>query len=209
MGAPRESAQDPADDPADDLVLALAAARRGDEDGFATVWRALHPSLLRYLQVCGDEGPEDLAAETWLRVVRGLDAFEGGIAEFRAWLFTIARHRAIDQGRLRARRPVVTVADPQSVGPVPEVPSAEQVATDNESTDRALRLVATLPPEQAEMVMLRVVAGLDVGDVARLVGKRSGTVRVSVHRALKRLASSADMLRRHDDEGRRDDGHER
>jgi RNA polymerase sigma-70 factor (ECF subfamily) len=51
-----------------------------------------------------------------------------------------------------------------------------------------LRLVATLPPEQAEMVMLRVVAGLDVATVAELVGKKPGTVRVAVHRALKSLA---------------------
>ena len=186
----------------DELVTALAAARRGDEHGFATVWRALHPPLLRYLRVCGDEGPEDLAGETWLQVVRGLGSFEGGIADFRAWLFTIARNRAIDQGRLRARRPVVSVADPQHIGPVATTASAEQIAVDNAATERALRLVATLPPGQAEMVMLRVVAGLDVADVARLVGKRSGAVRVGVHRALKRLAQDLEgVLGATDQEG--------
>jgi RNA polymerase sigma-70 factor (ECF subfamily) len=59
---------------------------------------------------------------------------------------------------------------------------------DNDGTARALRLVATLPAGQAEMVMLRVVAGLDVADVAELVGKKPGTVRVTVHRALQTLA---------------------
>lgn len=138
----------------------------------------------------GNDAPEDLAAETWLQVVRDLHGFRGGSAEFRAWLFTVARHRAIDHGRARAARPVVPVADPGSNGARPQAshPSAEQDATEREATAAALRLVATLPVEQAELVMLRVVAGLDVATVAELVGKKPGTVRVAVHRALKSLA---------------------
>ena len=174
----------------DELESALVAACTGDEAGFATLWRDLHPRLLRYLQVRGDEAAEDLAAETWMHVVRGLPTFEGGVPEFRAWLFTIARHRAIDQGRARSRGlKVVSVADPvEASGRVPTAPSAEDEAADNEATARALRLVATLPPTQAEMVVLRVVAGLDVADVARLLDKRPGAVRVGVHRALRNLS---------------------
>lgn len=174
----------------DEMEAALVAARGGDEGGFATLWRDLHPRLLRYLRVRGDEGSEDLAAETWMHVVRGLPAFEGGVPEFRAWIFTIARHRAIDQGRTRSRGlSVVSVADPADVtARVPTAQSAEQEAVDNEGTASALRLVATLPPAQAEMVMLRVVAGLDVADVAQLLDKRPGAVRVGVHRALKTLS---------------------
>ncbi len=176
----------------DDLEWALAAARRGDESGFAALWRDLHPRLLRYLRSRGDDGAEDLAAETWLQVLRGLERFEGGVAEFRAWLFTIARNRAIDQGRARARRPTVLAADPAEVaGGGPVAPSAEDHVVDNEALDRALELVATLPDAQAEMVALRVVAGLDVAEVARMLGKRPGTVRVGVHRALKTLARTA------------------
>jgi RNA polymerase sigma-70 factor, ECF subfamily len=176
-----------------DLETALAAAREGDELGFATLWRDLHPRLLRYLRVRGDDGAEDLAAETWMHVVKGLAAFEGGLAEFRAWLFTIARHRAIDQGRARSRGlSVVSVADPGAAAcRETTTPSAEDDAVENDATAAALRLVATLPPAQAEMVMLRVVAGLDVADVARMLDKRPGAVRVGVHRALKTLARIA------------------
>jgi RNA polymerase sigma-70 factor (ECF subfamily) len=174
------------------LDLALDRARRGDEGGFAQLWRALHPPLLRYLTVRGDEAPEDIAAETWLQVVRDLRGFRGGYPEFRAWLFTIARHRAVDQGRARAARPVVPVAEPHDVqahdARADAVPSAEQHAAERESTAAALRLVATLPRDQAELVMLRVVAGLDVATVAEIVGKKPGAVRVAVHRALKSLA---------------------
>ncbi len=151
------------------------------------LWRTLHPPLLRYLAVRGNEAPEDIAAETWLQVVRDLGGFRGGVGEFRAWLFTVARHRAIDQGRARAARPVVPVAEPAEADDR-RAPSAEEAAVDAEATTAALRLVATLPADQAEMVMLRVVAGLDVAAVATLVGRSPGAVRVAVHRALKSLS---------------------
>jgi RNA polymerase sigma-70 factor (ECF subfamily) len=154
-----------------------------------TVWRALHPPLLRYLVVRGDEAPEDIASETWMHVVRGLPGFDGDAAAFRAWLFTIARHRAIDHGRARSRRPAVPVPE---VASREVVPSAEEQVVENDATARALELVATLPPAQAEMVMLRVVAGLEVADVAQLVHKKPGAVRVAVHRALQTLARNPD-----------------
>lgn len=174
----------------DGLALALSRAQRGDEAGFAELWRALHPPLLRYLRSRRDAAPEDVAAETWLQVIRDLPGFAGGLPEFRAWLFTVARNRAIDQGRSRAARPAVAVPDPGALGPVATAPSAEEAAGARAATEAALRLVATLPPDQAEMVMLRVVAGLEVAAVAALVGKSPGAVRVAVHRALKLLSQS-------------------
>jgi RNA polymerase sigma-70 factor (ECF subfamily) len=174
------------------MQRALERARRGDEAAFTQLWRTLHPPLLRYLTVRGDDAPEDIAAETWLQVVRDLRGFRGGYPEFRAWLFTVARHRAVDLGRARTARPVVPVAQPHDVQPhdarADAVPSAEQSAVEREATAAALRLVATLPRDQAEMVMLRVVAGLDVAAVAEIVGKKPGAVRVAVHRALKTLS---------------------
>ena len=153
------------------------------------MWRTLHPPLLRYLTVRGNPAPDDIAGETWLQVVRDLAGFTGGAQEFRGWLFTVARHRAIDQGRANAARPSVPQADPGAgVTRPPVEPSAEHHVVERDATARALELVATLPPAQAEMVMLRVVAGLDVAQVADLVGKEPGAVRVAVHRALKSLS---------------------
>jgi RNA polymerase sigma-70 factor (ECF subfamily) len=176
----------------DHLSTAVAAARTGDEQAFVTLWRALHPPLLRYLTVRGDDAPEDIASETWMHVVKGLAGFEGDAAAFRAWLFTIARHRAVDQGRARTRRPVVAVGEPAALPDTEVAPSAEEHVMAEDATARAMALVATLPAAQAEMVMLRVVAGLDVADVARLVGKKPGAVRVAVHRALQTLSRHLD-----------------
>jgi RNA polymerase sigma-70 factor (ECF subfamily) len=176
----------------DALSWAVTAARGGDEAAFVTLWRALHPPLLRYLTVRGDQAPEDIASETWMHVVAGLAGFEGDAAAFRAWLFTIARHRAIDHGRARSRRPAVPVGEPTQLPVRDAAPSAEEQVVARDATARALDLVATLPAAQAEMVMLRVVAGLEVADVARLVDKKPGAVRVAVHRALQTLAQHPD-----------------
>ena len=167
----------------------LARAQRGDESAFARIFRDVQPALLRYLRVIALEA-EDVAGETWLQVVDGLPGFRGDERAFRAWLFTIARHRAVDAGRSRARRPTV---------PLELSGAAEQLASAN-SADLALqaisaravvKLIATLPPDQAEVIMLRVVADLDSGDVARIVGKTPGAVRVAAHRGLRRLAELA------------------
>ena len=169
----------------------LADAQRGDEAAFACLFRDVQPALLRYLGVIAPEAADDVAAETWLQVVAGLAGFRGGEEAFRGWLFTIARHRAVDAGRSRARRRTVSL--PASVAAAREVaPDAADVALERISTQAVLALISTLPPDQAEIIMLRVVAGLDTHAVARLVGKSPGAVRVAAHRALRRLAATVD-----------------
>jgi RNA polymerase sigma-70 factor (ECF subfamily) len=106
---------------------------------------------------------------------------------FRAWLFTIARNRAADAGRSRHRRPVVPL-DMTEAAQQMAAPDAADQALEAVSTRVAMDLIKSLPREQAEIIMLRVVAGLDTADVARIVGKTPGAVRVAAHRGLRRLA---------------------
>ena len=176
------------DGPLDD---ALRRARIGDEGGFAELWRELHPPLLRYLRVRSGTTYEDVAAETWFQVVRDLSSFVGNADGFRAWVFTVARHRAVDMARAASARPTLLVPDIDETTRHSTSAPAEVAALERISTERAVNIVATLPPEQAEMVMLRVVAGLDVPVVARIVGKSPGAVRVSVHRGLRTLSGDA------------------
>jgi RNA polymerase sigma-70 factor, ECF subfamily len=165
---------------------ALAAATTGNEAGFLQLWRAFQPPLLRFLRVLGCDDPEDVASETWLQVVRDLRRFSGSQEEFRRWLFTIARHRAIDAARARSRRPVSPVA--LSLDFVPDSQQVEDQVLDGLSVQQAVALVGTLSKDQAEAVALRVIAGLDTPDVAKILGKSSGAVRVALHRGLKTLA---------------------
>jgi RNA polymerase sigma-70 factor (ECF subfamily) len=154
-------------------------AAEGDERG---------RGLERYLRVVAPSAAEDLAAETWLSVIRGLARFRGEEPNFRAWVFTAARHRAVDWQRQAARRPVQPLPVEQLVDrAAPDDPAAAAVAA--ESTQAALALLAELPADQAEVVALRVLGGLEVAEVAEITGKRPGAVRVLAHRGLRRLAS--------------------
>ena len=165
----------------------LSAAARGDEDAFGRLWHDLQPRLLRYFSVASRAAAEDLASETWLGVVRGLDRFEGNEPAFRAWVFTIARHEVLDWRRRAARRPPEDVpVNGLAEQAAPDDPAAD--ALEGFSTRAAVAMLATLPADQAEAIMLRVVAGLGVDRVAAIMGKRPGTVRVLTHRGLRRLA---------------------
>jgi len=171
------------------FAATLDGARAGDDGAFASLWNDLQPPLLRYLVVTSGPAAEDLASETWLRIARDLIRFDGDETGFRAWVFTIARHRLLDWRRRETRaRTVVRPIEhftAQAAGDDPATDVLEHV-----STDQALALIATLPPEQAEVVTLRAVAGLDVADVARVLGKRPGAVRILAHHGLRRLAES-------------------
>ncbi|HEY2576538.1 MAG TPA: RNA polymerase sigma factor [Streptosporangiaceae bacterium] len=167
--------------------VVLAAAQRGDEAAFSRLWRDGNPALLRYLRVVAPDVAEDAAAETWLHVVRGLAGFRGEEQAWRAWLFTTARRRMIDESRRRSRRPVRALEEVPP-GQLPVSPDAADLAIERAGTRSAMALVGRLPAHQAEVILLRVVAGLDNETVARLVRRSPGAVRVAAHRGLRRMA---------------------
>jgi RNA polymerase sigma-70 factor, ECF subfamily len=182
-------------DKADDLTIALEGARTGDEQAFRVVYQLVHPALLRYGRLLVGEDAEDVVSETWLQIVRDLPRFSGDGAAFRGWASIIARHRALDRLRHRRRRPTTAT-------PLEEMPeyAAEKdtadLAMDEMSTHQAVALIASLPLDQAEAVMLRVVLGLDPQAAAKVLGKRPGAVRMASHRGLRRLAEVVQRLQR-------------
>jgi len=170
-----------------DFAEVLAAAQEGNELAFSRLWRDCNPALLRYLRVIAPESAEDAASETWVHVVRGLARFRGDEQAWRAWLFTTARRRVIDQARRRTRRHEKALEEilPNQL---PISPDAADLAIQHVDTRSAMALVAQLPPHQAEVILLRVVAGLDTETVARMLARTPGAVRVAAHRGLRRLA---------------------
>jgi len=165
----------------------LRAAKQGDEDAFAYIWREFHPFLLRYLKVKAAPDAEDLAADIWHRVIRALPDFEGDENAFRAWLFTSARNRLTDWYRGNERRPVLI--DRSLLVVLPASSNVETEAEENSATAVAIALIAQLPPDQAEAVLLRIVYGLDVSFVAKIMKRSPGSVRVLCHRGLRHLES--------------------
>jgi RNA polymerase sigma-70 factor (ECF subfamily) len=162
-------------------------AQGGDDEAFRRMYRSVQPGLLRYLRVMVGDDAEDIASETWLQIVRDLKSFSGDEDSFRGWAATVARHRALDHLRDRKRRPVADM----DVDRLPARAGNDDTAVlalEAIATRSALAMIAKLPRDQAEAVVLRAVMGLDAKAAGKVMGKRAGAVRTAAHRGLRRLA---------------------
>ena len=168
----------------------LAAACTGADWAMAVLYRDLNPALLRYVHAQHPDAAEDIASEVWLAAATNLGTFSGDEAGFRSWLFTIARRRAIDHGRRRARRRTDVVSNDTFEERAAGDDTATAGIADLSAREAIARLTAGLAPDQAEVILLRVVAGLDATEVAEIMGRSVGAVRVLQHRALRRLATT-------------------
>ncbi|RSN70389.1 hypothetical protein DMH08_05915 [Actinomadura sp. WAC 06369] len=170
-----------------ELSRALRAAQDGDESSFRLLYRDVQPRLLRFAAAMVGADAEDVTSEAWLQIARDLPGFRGDLDGFRGWTATITRHRALDQLRRTSRRPATELSD-DVLAALTSDGDTEADALDGLATRDALRLIAELPPDQAEAVLLRVVVGLDAKTAGKVVGKRPGAVRTAAYRGLRRLA---------------------
>jgi RNA polymerase sigma-70 factor, ECF subfamily len=166
------------------------AARRGSEAAVVELFAELNPRLLRFLRARAGQAGDDLGGEVWLAVAARIDQFEGDWDDFRSWFFAIARHRVADHHRSDHRRRAILEAsgfDPSSAacGDGSDEPALEHL-----SGEQAASLIATvLNADQAEVVLLRVFGDLDADQVGAIMHRSPGWVRVTQHRALRRLAT--------------------
>lgn len=172
----------------EELIEAIVKAKAGDERAVARLYAAFNPALLRFLKARIGSESEDVASEVWLAVARNIKAFEGDDRDFRAWIFATARRRSIDHLRRKAVRPRISSAN--DANDLSEMSGFESPTDQLEIDEAVAALIHGLNAKEAEIVLLRVVAGLSVEEVAQIVSKSAGSVRVIQHRALKRLANN-------------------
>lgn len=166
----------------------LAAARAGESWAYTRIFEWLARPVAGYLRGAGVEDPDGLANEVFLRVFGGLDRFDGTEGRFRSWVFAIAHNLVIDDRRRRGRRPrqATLEGDPTTrVGP--SEPAAEEGALVALGDERVRALLADLPPDQRDVVLLRLVADCSIEDTAAALGKKPGAVKSLQHRAIASL----------------------
>jgi RNA polymerase sigma-70 factor, ECF subfamily len=174
--------QPQAPDPGFDDEAALVARARDDPAAFARLYDALAVPIYAYcLARLGQrEEAEDAASLVFAKALAALPTYRNN--SFRAWLFTIAHHTIVDM--LRRRRlmapleAALTLVDP--------APTPEHVVVTDEVRDLLLRALADLPPDQRQIMALRL-AGLTGSEIAQILGRNRGAVNVAQHRAIGRL----------------------
>lgn len=166
---------------------ALERARNGDARGVNELFRTFDRSVVGYLRARNVSDPDGIANEVFLRAFRTIHTFRGDGARFRSWLFTIAHHAAIDDVRRRRRRVVETSLENASDSGDGDV---EVEVMTRMRTEEINSLLGRLSSDQADVLMLRIVADLSVEQTAAAVGKSYEAVKALQRRGLAALRRS-------------------
>jgi len=172
------------------FAAVLRAAQRGDGQAFEDLYLSMRARLGAFVAARGVTDVDDVVSETFLGAFRSLARFRGGEAEFRAWLFRIARNKVADWFRAQGRRPA-TVSFPEGF----DLPGGDVEADAEAGLGRAdlVRLFETLNADQAEVLVLRLVGDLAVGQVAQIMDRSEGAIKAHQRRALARLRESLEQ----------------
>ena len=190
----------------------LAALRAGDEDAFRELVREYQPSLVRVarIYVSTQAAAEEVAAETWLAVLNGLDRFEGR-SSLRTWIFriltNIAKTRAVREGRTLpfsaldpGRVPEAAVDPDRFLDPehprwpghwaVKPGPWPEDALLAAETRERIAEAIEALPATQRAVISLRDIEGWSSEEVRNALDLSETNQRVLLHRARSKVRAA-------------------
>ncbi|MCA9935640.1 MAG: sigma-70 family RNA polymerase sigma factor [Ardenticatenaceae bacterium] len=174
----------------DDIVLVRRAQK--DLTSFSELYQRYAQQVYRYLlvRVGNVDDAQDLTSQTFLVAMESLHKFRGD-GHFAAWLLGIARHKTVDQ--YRRRKPETALETAVSL---PHTDDTPDVVIDRQlEIERVARKLQTIAPDRAEALSLRLFAGLEVSEIARLMEKNEAAVRMLVFRGLRDLQAQLNGLR--------------
>jgi RNA polymerase sigma-70 factor, ECF subfamily len=169
-----------------DLKRVVRKASSGDREAAGRLFDHFHPRVYRYAlaKLRKPSDAEDVAAETFARVLRDLGGFRWKGAGFEAWLFRIAGNLVIDHvRRAGGELPTDTATDDKQV----DERTPETVALEGETVRDLNAMLNTLPEDQREVLVLRFAAGLDSNETAEVMSRNANAIRQLQFRALTNL----------------------
>lgn len=165
------------------MAEAIAGARAGNEQAWVCLYHRLAPQVRGYFAARGMGQPDDLTSEVFLEVARRIGRFEGDDAAFRTWVFTIAHSRLVDDIRRSQRRG--EDAPLERAAGVAASDDVEGEVMARLRREELMGLLDGLSDGQRDVVLLRVLGGLSVAEVAAVLHRTVSGVKVLHHRAVK------------------------
>jgi RNA polymerase sigma-70 factor (ECF subfamily) len=169
---------------------AVEAARR-DPRRFDVLYRKYVAQVYSFAlyDLRDHHAAEDVTEQVFMHALRALPRFEErgepGSSTFRVWLFRICRHALSNERRRLRRHPVARIELAADVAAADD-PQAHAVARDE--LDRAWAAIERLPEERRRALVLRFVEEMSSAEIAAVLGRSEGSVRVLIHRALRSVA---------------------
>jgi RNA polymerase sigma-70 factor, ECF subfamily len=179
----------------DDAEL-LDRARRGDEAAFAQLFARHQRSIYRYAaHMCGRDAADDVVQETFLVVLRGMNAYDPERSPVAGYLFGIARHLVMKR-TARTRAALADSLDEQPVDLCHDRESVLDELTRREAIAAVRGAVQSLPPVYREVIVLCELEGIDYATAAAVMQCPIGTIRSRLHRARALLVAKLTVNRR-------------
>src|SRR5262245_35591965 len=164
----------------------IGACRLGAEWAWRQVYEDIAPSLLRYHRARGTVDPDDVVGDTFVRAVRGLPGFDGGEVEFRAWVFSISRNRAVDLARAASRRPEQPMGLEELIG-AGGIGDVEDDAIRSLADERVREVLLELTADQRDVLLLRLLEDLTIEQIAAVMRKSPGAIKALQARGLEQI----------------------
>jgi RNA polymerase sigma-70 factor (ECF subfamily) len=177
----------PDEDSAYRYVEWLDRARRHDRHAFSQLYEATYRRVFGYvLARVGEQGAaEDLLQDVYLAALQAIGRFRGKTeGEFIGWLLKIAHAKVMDRFRSQYRHPELRTSDVAATDPRDPLDEVDQRLRLEEISDALARLTE----EQRNVVLNRMVLGLDLEETSKVMGKNVGSIKALQHRALASLA---------------------
>ena len=175
----------------------LVDAARRDPARFDALYRRYVARVysFAYYELGNHHAAEDATARTFLAALAGLDRFEErarpaegeGASTFKVWLFQVARNAISNERRTFRRHPALPLDD-ATTAIVADPLDVEADAVRRDEASAAWRAVGRLPGDRRRAVVLRFVDELSTAEIAGVMGRSEGAVRVLLHRALRTVA---------------------
>lgn len=162
----------------------IMAQAKHDLTAFAPLYEIYFSKVYHYClrRVNNAQEAEDLTSHVFSQILRNVSGYQGG--SVRAWIFTIAHNTIVNH--YRARKTPISLESAE-IDLADDTYSPSDIIIAHEQSQAIRDIVNTLPDDDRELLSLKINAGLSAEEIGKVLGKKAGTVRVMLHRIIKRL----------------------
>ncbi len=174
-----------------EFVVFLEKARANERSGWEGLYRAYAPQILRYLQLQNYQHSEDILQETFISAGRSIHSFRGCAFDFQKWLFKIAQNQLRSHYRKENRH---HAKRDDGLDKIKDLASSEEkpALQDNDQLYQALKVLSV---DQRNVVYLHFILDMSLTEIAQVLDKKTGSIRVILHRSLAILRKRSDIFK--------------